>query len=277
MNTFQRVIKYVAIAFAVFLTIGIIGGIVSVVTGVASIFSRGDDVKTVDYVKDFEDVEKLKINHKIGKLSVKPGKGFRVEATNVSDGFRAEVISGTLYIEEPDFVRRFLWFDFGIRHGKSIITVYVPEDFYAKRIEINSGAGDVRLENLFTDYLRIDAGVGDITGSKLTAMRVDANGGVGDMKLTDVNFTDVDFDCGVGSIKLDGMIFGKSEFDCGVGSVKIQVNGAREEYTLKVSAGLGTVRVNGDKVSGEYKDTYKSDNTLSIDGGIGSVDITFTH
>jgi hypothetical protein len=276
MNTFQRVMKYIAIAFAIFLTIVILGGIVSVVSGLAS-FIFGGEVKTIDYSKEFNNVEMLNIKHKAGKLSVRPGDGFKVEASNVSDDFRAEVINGTLFIEEPDFMRRFLWFNFGTSRERSVITVYVPEDFVAKRIDIDSGAGDVSLEDLSADYLKINAGVGKLYGKRLTAMRVDADGGVGDIRLTDVNFTDVDFDCGVGSIELSGMIFGRSELECGVGSVDVKVNGAREDYALKVSSGLGTVRVNGDKVSGDYRDNYKSDNTISIEGGIGEVSITFTH
>jgi DUF4097 and DUF4098 domain-containing protein YvlB len=238
------------------------------------IFS-GEEVNTVEYSKDFKNVERLNINHKVGKLNVRPGSGFKVEASNVSDRFRAEVVNGTLIIDEPDFMRRFLWFNFGTSREKSVITVYVPEDFNAKRIEIDSGAGNVSLENLTTDYLKINAGVGEIYGKNLTAMRVDADGGVGEMKLLEVNFTDVDFSSGVGSIDIEGMIFGKSDFDCGIGSVRINLKGARDDYALKVNAGLGNVRINGDKVSGEYRDNFKADNTISIDGGIGDVNITF--
>lgn len=274
MNTFQRIIKYAAIAFAIFLTVGILSGIIGAVSGIVSVFS-GEEVNTIDYSKDFKDIERLNINHKVGKLNVRPGNNFKVEATNVSDRFRAEVVNGTLIIDEPDFMRRFLWFNFATSREKSVVTVYVPEDFHAKRIEIDSGAGNVNLENLTTDYLKINAGVGEIYGKNLTAMRVDADGGVGEMKLVDVNFTDVDFNSGVGSIYVEGMIFGKSDFDCGIGSVKISLKGARDDYALKVNAGIGNVRINGDKVSGEYKDSFSSDNTIRIDGGIGDVDITF--
>ena len=274
MNTFQKVIKYAAIGFAIFLTVTILSGIIGVFSGVVYIFS-GEEVSTVEYSKDFNNVERLNINHKVGKLNVRPGSGFKVEASNVSDRFRAEVVNGTLIIDEPDFMRRFLWFNFGTSREKSVITVYVPEDFNAKRIEIDSGAGNVSLENLTTDYLKINAGVGEIYGKNLTAMRVDADGGVGEMKLLDVNFTDVDFSSGVGSIDIEGMIFGKADFECGIGSVRISLKGARDDYALKVNAGLGNVRINGDKVSGDYRDNFKADNTISIEGGIGDVNITF--
>lgn len=276
MNTFQRIIKYAAIAFAVFLTIAILTGIVGALTGVISIFN-GKEESRIDYSKEFSGIEQLDINHKLGKLNVKTGSGFKVEATNVSDRFRAEVVNGTLVIDEPDFARWFKWLNKGRTHMKSIVTVYVPEDFNAKRIKIDSGAGEIKLEDLSAQRLIINAGVGDVYGKGIKAMRVDADGGVGNISLVDVDLTDVDFDCGVGNINIEGQILGKSEFDCGVGSVNIKIKGAREDYALKVSAGLGRVRVNDQKVSGEYNDSYRADNTIKIDGGVGDVDITFSH
>lgn len=276
MNTFQRIIKYAAIAFAVFLTIAILTGIVGALTGVISIFN-GKEESRIDYSKEFSGIEQLDINHKLGKLNVKTGSGFKVEATNVSDRFRAEVVNGTLVIDEPDFARWFKWLNKGRTRMKSIVTVYVPEDFNAKRIKIDSGAGQINLEDLSAQRLIINAGVGDVYGKGIKAMRVDADGGVGNISLVDVDLTDVDFDCGVGNINIEGQILGKSEFDCGVGSVNIKIKGAREDYALKVSAGLGRVRVNDQKVSGEYNDSYRADNTIKIDGGVGDVDITFSH
>lgn len=276
MNTFQRVIKYTAIGFAIFLTVVILTGIVGALTGVISIFN-GKEESRIDYSKEFNGVEQLDINNKLGKLDIKTGSGFKVEATNVSDRFRAEVVNGTLIIDEPDFSRWFQWLNIGRTRMKSVITVYVPEDFHARRIKIDSGAGEVKLENLSADRLIINAGVGDIYGKSLTAMRVDADGGVGNIDLVDIDFTDVDFDCGVGNIKIDGRIAGKSEFDCGVGNINIKINGAREEYALKVNSGLGSIRVNDRRVSGDYNDNYRADNTIRIDGGVGDADITFSH
>lgn len=274
MNTFQKVIKYLAIALAIIITVGILTGVVNVISGVVAIFD-GEEVNRIDFSENFTEVSQLDINPGLGKLIVKVGDGFQVEATNVSEKFRANVVNGTLVVDDSHYRRRFLWFDFGTPRIKSIITVYVPEDFIAKRIKIDSGVGEVILEELRTDSLIIDAGVGDLKGHNLTAMRVNANGGVGNMNFSGVRFTDVDFDCGVGNISIDGTISGKSVFDCGIGEVSLDIRGNRDDYALRIDAGLGSIRVDGDKVSGEYKDTFNADNTIRIDGGIGNVNIVF--
>lgn len=273
MNTFQKIIKYAAIAFAIILTVGILSGLVGVVATVVTVFDGVED-ETIDFSEDFTGVESLDIDSKYGKLSIKPGDQFRVEATNVSDKFRAKVNNGTLIVDELDF--KFLWFDFGktIRRNARV-TIYVPENFNAKRIEIDNGAGEVIVENLSTDVLIVNAGVGEITGHNISARTVKASGGVGDIKFTDVNFTDVEFDSGVGDVRLDGIITGDSEFDCGIGNVEIVINGSREDYNLDIDSGIGSIKINGSKISSNYKDNYKSDHSISINGGIGSVEINF--
>lgn len=273
MNTFQKVIKYVAMAFAVLLTVGILTGIVGLITVVSTINDKDED--TIDYQMVFDKFESMDIQNGYGKLSIKPGDGFRIEAYNVSKDFNARVVNGTLTVDEAKFVKKFLWINFGTRvNKKSNITIYVPDNFSAKSIEINSGAGEVNLENFTTERLIIDAGVGDLRANNILANKVEVSGGVGSISFTDVDFTDVDFDSGVGNLRLDGVIRGESEFDFGVGSVKLKIEGKREDYALKIS-GLGRVSVNGDKVSSNYSDNYRSNHTIRIDGGVGDVDIEF--
>ncbi|NLL72243.1 MAG: DUF4097 domain-containing protein [Clostridiales bacterium] len=273
MNTFQKVIKYAAITFAIILTLGILSGIVGVIATVVAVIDGGNR-ETIDFSEDFIGVEQLDINSKYGKLVIKPGDQFRVEGTNVSDRFTAKVSNGRLMVDDSD--RRFLWFSFGKSINRSSsITIYVPENFNAKRIEINSGVGEVILENLSTDRLIINAGVGEIRGKNILAKSVKAGGGVGGMKFTDVNFQNVDCDGGVGSVQFDGIITGKSKFDCGLGGLEVNIKGSREDYSLDIDFGIGSVRINGDKVSSDYKDNYKSDNRIDIDGGVGEVKINF--
>ncbi|MDI9510360.1 MAG: DUF4097 domain-containing protein [Clostridiales bacterium] len=275
MNTFQKIIKYVAMSFAIILTLIILTGIVGVVSSLAS-FSNDWEEDGVDFSRVFMDIESLDLRNSVGKLRVKLGSDFRVEATNVSKRFRAEEKDGTLFIEES-YSKGFLWFNIGKPNKNAIITVYVPADFMAKSIKIDGGVGEVNLEDLTTDYLYINAGVGNLHGRNLYAKKVDIDGGVGDTRFEDVDFTDVNFDGGVGNASIEGSMYGNLEFDCGVGSTYVKVDGARKDYLLRIDGGLGRIRVNGHKVSGKYNDYYEADNTIIIDGGVGNVDIEFSY
>ena len=270
MNTFQKVIKYLAMAFAILLTVGIITAIVGFVSAI--IFAVDSNYEEgVDYGMDFSNVEQLDIVNRYGKLRLTSGSNFKVEDSNVSKDFKAEVINGTVIIKDKNIS----WLDFGIFKRDSSITVYVPENFLAEKIKIDSGAGQVTLENLNTKQLIIDAGVGNIKGLNLYAESVEINGGVGNLDFTDVNFTDVKFDSGLGKLYMDGIILGNSEFECGIGSISLKIKGKRQDYAFKIESGIGAVRINGEKISSEYKDNYEAIHTMKVNGGIGKVSIDF--
>ncbi len=282
MSSTQRVIKYCATAFAVLLAVGIITSIAGLAFSVISVVSGGEisiggwNGKTIDVSESFEDVKSLDIDNATGTLNIKIGETFKVDAENVSEKFEAKVnSSGKLTISEKS-KHGFLWFDFdGISSPNSKITVYLPADFVAKDVKIDTGAGNVTIEGLKSDTLLISAGAGNVKGSDMTAEEVKVDGGVGSVNLNHVNFNNVDFDCGVGSLNLDGYLSGKTEIDCGVGSVNLDITGKLDDYDLNIDSGVGTVRLNGKKVSGSYNKDNDALNSIEVDGGVGDVNIDF--
>lgn len=280
MSSFQKTIKYIAIAFAVFLAVAIISGIgnavfaiVSAITGGLDSGSRGND--TTDFQQNFTEVRSLDIENSTGKLIIKSGETFRVEAENVSTDFTAKMKSnGTLYVSDENKNFEFLWFHInGFNSPNSKITVYLPDNFVADEAKISTGAGTVSVEGLHADYLYISAGAGNISGSNITAEEAKIEGGVGTISLDGVNMSDGDFDCGVGELNIEGILAGKTKIDCGVGDVDLDLQGYLEDYELEIDSGIGTVRLNGEKISGEYKSSNNAPNSINVDGGVGDVKI----
>ena len=80
MTTFQKVIKYLAMAFAIFLTVSIIGGLLSMF-GLFGGFFGGDavteDIKTYSVSSDIQSLE-VKIN--AADFTIKQGESFSVES-----------------------------------------------------------------------------------------------------------------------------------------------------------------------------------------------------
>jgi DUF4097 and DUF4098 domain-containing protein YvlB len=283
MNSLQRVIKYCAIAFAIILAVGIMSFVVNAVFGVVNFTSgrnfnfntNSKDIKTIDYSDTFTEVKSLTIDNSTGELRIRVGDSFKVEAENVFEGFSAEVSSnGELTISDNESKFQFFGIDFnGFNSPNSKITIYVPADFIAEEVKIETGAGAVSLEGLNTEYLYIFAGAGNIKGSKLTADEVEVEGGVGSVNLSEVNFNDTEFDCGVGNVSIEGVLIGDNEFDCGVGEVKLNLVGDIEDYDLDIDSGVGTVRVNGEKIGEGTRRNSFSDYSIKVDGGVGNVSI----
>ncbi len=281
MNSFQRLIKYLAIAFAILLAIGIISFMVNVVYGIVTFASgprfrqNNNDYKTVDFDETFTGVTGLDIDNSTGTLGIEVGDTFRVEGRNVFEGFKAEVDGdGTLKVSDNESGFRFWGFHFnGFNSPNSKITVYVPADFVAEEVRIETGAGAVNLEDFSTEYLYISAGAGNINGRNLIADKVKVEGGVGSINLSNVTFENTNFNCGVGNVYLSGVLLEENSFDCGVGEVRLELTGNVNDYDLDIESGVGQIRVNGKKIE-EIEHTNRfADHSIEVDGGVGSVRI----
>jgi len=284
MSSFQKTIKYCAIAFAIILGVGIISGIANAVFAVVSVVSGGgfithnnnnnNNEKTIDFSKTYSDVRSLDLDNATGELKIRIGETFKVEAENVSESFEAKVSSdGKLTITENNKIE-FFWFQFdGFNSPNSKITVYLPADFVAEEAKINTGAGTVSVEGLKTEYLMISAGAGNISGSNLVADEVKIEGGVGNVQFSDVNFTDADFDCGVGNLDIGGVLLGENKIDCGIGEVDLNLKGDVDDYELNIDSGVGTVRLNGEKIRDSHNSNNWAQHSIKVNGGVGNVKI----
>lgn len=281
MNSFQRIIKYCAIAFAVFLTIMIITGVGSAVFAIihflpgTSSYSSKWSEEAADYSESFQNVNSLEVNHKFGELVIKTGDELKVIGENVPKRFKAEVdSSGKLTVDYNSDVFHFPWFGIkGNNKSDCRVTIYVPADYILKRTTLNTGAGNLTIEGLKTDKLKISAGAGNIDGDDITAEEADIDGGVGNIDFNHVNFSDSVLESGVGNISISGILSGRTKLDGGVGEVKLDLIGNKDDYNFNIDSGLGTVRVNGEKISHNDQSNTEAENEIIVDSGIGNVRI----
>jgi len=269
----QKLIKNIAMGFAIFLTVMIIGGIFAAVSHIFSFGSNSSKSINVEYVFT-EDISSIEVEHSVGNLFFAIGNQFEVEAVNVPDTFYYNVKSdGTLVIRDKRSNSFLSILNFKGYNSKVIITI--PEDFIAESVKISGGAGNIDISDISTQYLKVEGGAGNITGTGVSASNVKIDSGVGNLDFTSVNLKNIDIDGGVGNIYLDGKVTGDNKINSGVGNVEIEVQGNVDDYNLTVSPGLGKVAINGSKV-GEIRNTSSnSKNSFNIDGGVGNIKLFF--
>lgn len=264
MTTLQKVVKYLAMAFAVYLAVSIIVGILSAVGLLGGFF--GSDAVTDDVTK-YEissDITALDIKINAADFTVKQADTFSLES-NLKDLTVTEK-NGTLTIKEKK--------RFGVYSG-AVLTLYVPKETVFKKAEITSGAGRLTVDTLSADSLELDLGAGEVKIKELTVTSyADIDGGAGKITISGGSLRNLDLDMGVGQLNLTSALSGKSELDLGVGESNLTFIGSKDDYTVDIEKGLGNITVDGKNMS-SYKST-NGQNRIDIDGGVGAVNVFFT-
>lgn len=265
MTTFQKVIKYLAMAFAIFLTVSIIGGLFSIL-GLFGGFFGGDAV--TDDIQTYavsSDIHGLEVNVGAADFTIKQGEKFLVES-NLKH-LTVEDKNGVLYVEETK--------KFGSTYNSALLTLYIPTDTMFEKINIKAGAGKLTVEHLSSDSINFELGAGEaVIESLVAASDVNIEGGAGKITIADGELHDLDLDMGVGQLNLTSALTGDCVFDLGMGESNIIVIGERENYELSIERGIGSVTVDGEGVS-NLKEQDGNENSIDISGGIGAINLKF--
>ena len=174
MTTGQKIIKYMAVAFALFLSISILSGICSAiftVTGLMGGTATGD-MKGYVIEGDFTD---LKIDVSVAELEIKTADEWKLETNSKYIELKEE--NGKLEIREnrPSFV---------LRPGGSKAILTIPEDTVLEYADIDTGVGEVTIDGLSADVLVMDIGIGEVNAKKVEVLnKAEIDYGIGETKL----------------------------------------------------------------------------------------------
>ena len=270
MTRAQKIIKYLAIAFSVFLIVLIVNGFMTAVyylAGFGNIFDDDGfyDGKVLSRKLDGEIIS-LDIRLSSVSLVISEGEDFTVE-TN-SESLSVSLLEKTLKIEEKE---KF----FQILEPKKTLKITVPEGFSFDFANISSGFGTVNMEVFRANSLRFDIGAGAVrVGELYITDSAYIDGGTGKITVEEGRIKNAEIDVGVGVFEMKARLDGDSEIDCGIGRTVLKLSGLSDEYRLHIFKGIGSAVVDGVSVSDE---TYIGNGSsfVTVSGGIGSVEIIF--
>ena len=146
-----------------------------------------------------------------------------------------------------------------------------------RKLNIDIGSGDVKLQNGNQDRLIINDEITVILPKGVTFEKVSMDCGSGDIASDSLNITDeLDIDCGSGDIDLTTITTSKTEIDLGSGDVTLTMAGTEKDYNYNIDCGNGDVKI-GDIL---FEDDIKKRNIdalrwINIDCGSGDLTIDF--
>lgn len=266
MSDTQKVIKYVAIAFASLLVFSILSSIMYFILSFGHFFNDDNDVtKNLEGLDITGDVAVLDID--VSDVSVIIEQGDTLSAETNSDKVKVKQEGNKLFITQKNKN----WFK---EHEDTKLIIYVPNNFTFDGVSIVSGAGKVDIDELSTNKLYLELGAGKIDINNLIVLDdAKIDNGAGKLIISDGKINDLNLDMGVGKVDLTSSIIGDSIIDSGVGSITLNLIGTLDDYSISFDKGLGSSTIDGDKMKdGTYGE---GSNSIDIDGGVGSIDINF--
>lgn len=265
MTTFQKIIKYCAIAFAILLIVCIIGGILSALGFIGGFFGENAVTKEMNVYTISSDIKELKIDISAADFSIISSEKFSVESN--LKGLEVEENNGVLNISEKSH--------FGMNYNKAVLKLFIPENFVFTDADINTGAGKLTADSLSADKLFLELGAGEVNIDELNAFeKAEIDGGAGEVTISGGSLKDLSLDMGVGELNLTSAILGTNKLDYGVGETNLSLIGSKEDYEIKLDKGVGSAVIDGENMK-DGSVFGDGQNRIDVDGGVGSINICF--
>lgn len=239
MTTFQKIIKYVAIGFAIYLSLMIIGVTVFGLTVVCGIgigmesFNKDNNTAVIPkWEQEYTHIKEMDIDIGVGKLTIRKGRTLKVEAFAVSNEFICEAKGDKLEIKDKKLKGNF-W---GINNVSPEVVIYLPEELVLDKVSIEAGINETNIEYLKTNKIKLNGGIGKVV--------------------------------------LNSKIMEKADIKCGIGKLELNLIGSPEDYKIKTETGLGVLKVDGQTVS-NHQVIGNGDAVIDIEAGIGETVVAF--
>lgn len=266
MTEAQRIIKYCAIAFAIFIIVSIVSGIMFFISTIGSVFydSDNDSHKSLQTLETNQNINELDIDVQSVNLIIKEGTELKVETNNKHIKTRQD--NQELKIKEKDH---------SLFHSKNNteLIIYLPQNKIFEEVKIDTGFGKVTIETLKTQKLKLDLGAGKTEINNIyVAKKTEIEGGVGEIIIENGIINNLDLDMGAGDVDVTAKLNGINKIDAGIGNIDLNLLGTTNDYQIKVDTGIGDVTLNDTKiVDGQYYGN--GNNKVDIDGGAGNISI----
>lgn len=269
MTTTQKIIKYLAIAFALFLVISIF----SIIFGLSReiISSINSDKKDSELLEEYttisnnvNNIESFKIDISNDDIEIKKGEKFEVKTNDPDVKFYHE--NSIVKIKSD---KTFSWHLSNSSRGTIII--YLPNEFNISELDLNLGAGKIDIDKIFVETLLMDLGAGTMTAKEINVYEKAAiNGGAGNININSGTINNLNLKLGAGNASIQSDLTGSNTLTTGVGKLNLGLSRSKDNYRFDINKGLGNIILNDFDVS---EDTLIGDGEtkIKINGAVGNI------
>lgn len=261
MNTFQKVVKYIALALALSIIVFIITLAFNIINEVF-LSIHEESTQKVEYKFQNEVINRMDIDIKGADVSIIYGSEFKIE-TNIKDVSRS-VKSGVLKVKDNSR---------GYNKDKKMV-ITIPESNVFENVKISLGRGVSTIESINAKEVDFEIGAGKVVLNNLNITnKAEFECGAGKLEINNSRINNLKLDMGAGEVSVSGVLTGISEFDAGVGKLSIDLLDSIDNYSFTIDKGIGSIKLNNEDVGSDVT-IGNGVNTIDIDGGIGEIIVT---
>lgn len=193
----------------------------------------------VDMEQTYRDVESLKLQVGAAKCRIIlwDEEEWKVKGINMPASFTAKKSGGWLKVNCT-----YSGMKFWENRADTILEIYVPKNVILDKAELESGVGEISIEDGFLICEKLE------------------------------------LECGVGECRLYADVQKEAKIEGGVGAVQLTLLGKEEDYDFDLECGLGSIKIGDDEFEGAGVDRRIDNDAkreISVECGIGSVEILF--
>ena len=233
MTEMQKIIKYCALALAIFLIFIIVTTIANVGYNIlekTDLINNSNSklLKNNIVISNNEsEIREIDIDIKSSNIILKTAKNFKVETNNKDIKYSYE--DGKVLIKQNNVNK---WY-FN-KNNNSKLIFYIPSEISLEKINLNNNVGDVKIDIEKISNLNIDLDVGDIF--------------------------------------VKSMLSGKNIIKSNIGDINLELSLKQEDYKFEFDKDIGEVKLNNNKIKRDTI-TGNSNNDLKIKTNIGDIKI----
>lgn len=269
MTTTQKIIKYLAIAFALYLVISIF----SIIFGLSReiISSINNDKKESKLLEEYttisnnvNNIESFKIDISNDDIEIKEGEKFEVKTNDPDVKFYYE---NSIVKIKAD--KTFSWHLSNSSRGTIII--YLPNEFNISELDLNLGAGKIDIDKIFVETLLMDLGAGTMTAKEINVYeKATINGGAGNINIYSGTINNLNLKLGAGNASIQSDLTGSNTLTTGVGKLNLSLSRSKDNYGFDINKGLGNITLNDFDIS-ENTILGDGETKIKINGAVGNI------
>lgn len=142
------------------------------------------------------------------------------------------------------------------------LTLYVPEGYQFRKVEVETSAGSFYAEALYADEVELALRAGEIV--------IDRG-----------KITDLDVECAAGSLECKALVERYADVECQAGSVGIWLTGTKDQYSYEMECKTGSITLAGDeeeRYTGLWQKkhiTNKTANKVDLECAAGEITVHY--